>query len=70
MNTVTVYRVDYVRKNRIPIGRVEERRKEDRGGNLTGLLLLARQTYGSGPKDAFRIAVDAKEALRRPSIRP
>lgn len=68
MKTVTVYHVDYVRRSRIPIGRVEERRKKDRGNNLTGLLRLARKTYGLGPEDAFRIAVDAKEALRQASI--
>ena len=46
MRTVTVYRVDYVKKTRVPIGEVQERRKKDRGGNLLGLLRLARKTTG------------------------
>jgi hypothetical protein len=31
MRTFTVYRVDYVRKTKIPIGGVQERRKKDPG---------------------------------------
>ncbi len=64
MRTVTVYRVDYVKKTRVPIGEVWERRKKDRGGNLFGLLMLARKIYGAGPEDAFHIAVDNQEARR------
>jgi len=56
MRTVTVYRVDYVKKARVPIGEVQERRKKDRGGNLLGLLRLARKTYGTDPDDAIHIA--------------
>ena len=62
MRTVTVYRVDYVKKTRIPIGGVQERRKKDRGGNLLGLLRLARKIYGTSPEDAIHIAVDNREA--------
>jgi hypothetical protein len=62
MKTVTVYRVDYVKKTRVPIGGVQERRKKDRGGNLLGLLKLARKTYGTDPEDAVHIAVDNQEA--------
>jgi hypothetical protein len=64
MKTVTVYRVDYVKKVRVPIGEVHERRKKDRGGNLLGLLRLARKTYGTDPEDALHIAVDNREARR------
>jgi hypothetical protein len=64
MRTVTVYRVDYVKKTRIPIGEVQERRKKNRGGNLLGLLRLARKGYGTGPEDALHIAVDNREAWR------
>ena len=64
MRTVTVYRVDYVKKTKVPIGRVEERRKKDRGGNLLGLLRLARMIYGTGPEDAIHIAIDSREARR------
>lgn len=62
MSTVTVYRVDYVRRTRIPIGTVKERRRKERRNNLIGLLRLARQTYSTSPEDALYIAVDGKEA--------
>jgi len=62
MRTVTVYRVDYVKKTKVPIGRVVERREKDRGGNLLGLLRLARKIYGKGTNDAIHIAVDNREA--------
>jgi len=62
MRTVTVYRVDYVKKTKVPIGRVEERRKKGRGDNLLGLLRLARRIYGRGPEDAIFIVVDSREA--------
>ncbi len=63
MKQVTVYRVDYVKKTRVPIGHVVERRTKERGDNLVGLLRLARKRYGSSPQDAFQIAVDRTEAL-------
>ena len=64
MNTVTVYRIDYVRKSKVPIGKVEERRRMERGDNLLGLLRLARKSFASSPQDALHIAVDRKEALQ------
>jgi hypothetical protein len=64
MKTVNVYRVDYVRKSRIPVGVVEERRGKERGNNLIGLLRLARKTYASSPEEALHIAVDKDEALK------
>lgn len=62
MRTVTVYRVDDMKKARVPIGEVRERRKKDRGGNLLGLLRLARKTFGTNPEDAIHIAIDYPEA--------
>ncbi len=64
MRTVTVYRVDYVKKTKVSIGGVQERRKKERGGNLLGLLRLARMAYGTDPEDAIHIAVDNREARR------
>lgn len=58
MRSVTVFRVDYVRKTKIPIGRVVERRERERGNNLIGLLRLARKEYASSPEEALRIAVE------------
>lgn len=62
MRNVTVYRVDYVKRSRIPIGTVVERRSRDRGDNLFGLLRLARRSYAPGAHDAFYIVVDSNEA--------
>ena len=62
MNTVTVYQVDYVRRTRVPIGKVKERRQSERGDNLVGLLRLARKTYASSHEEALYIAVDGKKA--------
>jgi len=62
LQTVTVYRVDYVKKEKRPIGTVRERRKTDRPENLTGLLQIARKIFSSTPQEAFQIALD-KEYL-------
>lgn len=64
MRPVTVYRVDYVRKTRVPIGRVVERRRRERGDNLLALVRLARSIYGTGDEDSLYIAVDGDEARR------
>ncbi len=64
MRIVTVYRVDYVKKTRVPIGWVEERRKKERSDNLLGLIRLARKIYGRGTEDAIFIAIDSREARR------
>lgn len=58
MKNVTVYRVDYVRKTKVPIGVVVERRLKERGDNIVGLLRLARKAFSSSPQEAFHIAVD------------
>lgn len=62
MKQVTVYQVDYVRKTRIPIGWVTERRTKLRDDNLIGLVRLARKLYASTPQDAYRIVIDSREA--------
>jgi len=64
MRTVTVYHVDYLRKTRIPIGSVVERRKKERGDNYLGLLRLARKVYASSPEEALRIAIESREVRR------
>ncbi len=58
MKIVTVYRIDYLKKTRVPIGVVVERRKRDRGENLLGLLRVARKTYSSAAEDSIQIAID------------
>lgn len=63
MKPVSVYRVDYVRKTRVRIGTVVERRCRERGDNLTGLLYLARKTFAASPQEAFLITLDSQEVL-------
>ena len=45
MKAYTVYRYDYNRQVREPIGMVLERRERDRGNNEEGLLKLAQRKY-------------------------
>lgn len=63
MKNVTVYRVDYVRKTKVPIGWVVERRNRERGNNLIGLLQVARRSYSASPQEAIQTAVDRPRAL-------
>jgi len=62
MRNVTVYRVDYVRKMKVPIGTVVECRVKDRGNNIIGLLRLARKAFSTSAEEAFHIAVDSSGA--------
>lgn len=55
MKSVKVYRVDYVRKTKKPIGVIEERRSSDRPDNEIGLLRLARKKFAASADEAFRI---------------
>jgi hypothetical protein len=48
----TVYRYDYNRQVREPIGMVLERRKEDRGNDIKGLLKLAQKLYSRSSLDS------------------
>ena len=63
MGNVTVYRVDYVKKTKVPIGWVVERRGKERGDNLVGLLRLARRAFAVGPQEALQIAVERPRAM-------
>lgn len=62
MKSITVYRVDYLKKKKDPIGSVMERRKEERGDNVLGLLRIARAKYAKDLEDALHIAIDMAEA--------
>ncbi|MDA8122759.1 MAG: hypothetical protein M0Z38_09370 [Deltaproteobacteria bacterium] len=62
MKPVSVYRVDYVKKSKVRLGTVVERRRKERGGNLLGLLHLARITFASSPQEAFLTTLDWQEA--------
>jgi len=58
MKNVTVYVVNYAQKMKTPIGSMVERREEDRGDNLIGLLKRARKKYASTPDTAFQICLE------------
>lgn len=58
MKGLTVYRVDPETRTKVPIGTVVERRKEERGGNLVGLLRVARRDFVSGQGEALQIQAD------------
>jgi len=62
MRNVTVYRVDYVRKMKVPIGLVVERRVKERGDNIIGLLRLARKAFSTSTEEALHISVDPSGA--------
>jgi hypothetical protein len=64
MRAITVYRVDYGRKTKDPIGIVLEQRKTERGNNYKDLLRLARRLFAADAADAVHIVIDASQARR------
>ena len=56
MKAYTVYRYDYNRQVREPIGMVLERRERDRGNNEEDLLKLAQRIYFTWSGDS-RISI-------------
>jgi hypothetical protein len=64
MQAVMVYRVDYARKTKDPIGIVLEMRKKERVSNYHDLLRLARRTYALDMADALHIVIDVTQARR------
>jgi hypothetical protein len=57
-----VYRVDYGRKTKDPIGAVMEKRKTDRAHNYHDLLRLARRLFALDTADALHIVIDVRHA--------
>ena len=64
MLEVGVYRVDYGRKIKDPIGTVFEKRKTERANNYLDLLWLARRLFALDSADAFRIVIDVRHARK------
>jgi hypothetical protein len=58
MKGVTVFRVDRETRAKVPVGTVMERRKEERGGNLVGLLQVARKEFVFSRGDALQVQAD------------
>jgi len=51
LKTYIVYRYDYIRQVREPVGKVVERRSKDRGDNEASLLKLAQKLYPTSSLD-------------------
>ena len=64
MRAVTVYRMDFTRKTKDPIGVVFEKRKSERAGNHYDLLRLARRLFAVDMADAVHIALDPSDGRR------
>ena len=62
MRAVTVYRMDYGRRTKSPIGVVLENRKTERTNNYNDLLRLARRLYASDTADSVNIVIDVSQA--------
>lgn len=62
MRAVTVYRVDYGRRTKEPIGVVMENRKTERTNNYNDLLRLARRLFASDTADSVHIIIDMSQA--------
>ena len=67
MRAITVYRVDYRRKTRDPIGSVLERRRTARAHNYHDLLRMARRLFALDTADALHIVIDTGH-IRRGSL--
>lgn len=52
MTPYTVYRFDYIRQVREPIGYLIERRTKERGNNAEDLLRLAQRIYSTSSLDS------------------
>ena len=57
MKTYTVYRFDYTRQEREPVGKLRERRIKDRGNNTEALLRLARKLYSTSSLDSHIVII-------------
>jgi len=52
MKTYTVYRFDYFRQVREPVGNLTECRSKERGDNVGSLLKLAQKLYSTSSLDS------------------
>ncbi len=55
VTTFAVYSVDKVRQRKVQVGTVVERRRTDRGNNLSGLLKLAVSRFKESPGQKIQI---------------
>ena len=62
MRAITVYRMDYGRKIKDPVGVVMEKRKTERTNNYNDLLRLARRLFALDTEDSVHIIIDMSQA--------
>jgi hypothetical protein len=62
MRAVTVYRMDFGRKIKDPVGVVLEQRKTERTNNYNDLLRLAQRLFALDTADAVNIVIDVRQA--------
>lgn len=55
MNPFPVYRIDRSKAEKVRIGALVERRKQDRGDNIAGLLRLAVKRFKASPNEVIQI---------------
>lgn len=55
MTTHAVYSVDKVRKRKVQVGTLVERRRTDRGNNIAGLLRLAACRFKVSPGQTIQV---------------
>jgi hypothetical protein len=55
MTNFAVYRIDKVLGRRVQVGTVVERRKTERGKNISGLLKLAASRFKESPGQTIQI---------------
>ena len=62
MQAVTVYRMDYRMRTKIPVGVVYENRKTERTNNYNDLLRLSRRLFAFDTADSVHIVIDMRQA--------
>jgi len=67
----TVYRMNFEKKTKEPIGQIVERRKSMRSNNRIGLLHLAREKFSSGVNESVCIGTcdDLSEMGAKPGVK-
>jgi hypothetical protein len=65
MQEIPVYRWDYGKNTKVPVGFVLEKRKTDRGSNYIDLLRLARRRFTVNAAGAVHIFIGLSHIRRR-----
>jgi hypothetical protein len=56
-----VYRMDFLKKKKVPIGKLVERREKERRNNEAGILRLAQELYADSSFDKLHIIINPDE---------